>query len=197
MAILGDGTQKGRFWRSSAYGLAAVTFLLSQAVPLCAIQGQPVDEYQVKAAFIYNFAKFVQWPAGAFQNATEPVAICIAGMDPFGKSLEETVSGRSIEGRNLVVRHVSTVKQSAGCHILFFGGTDDKRLGAWLSEIRTAGILTIGESDNSSTDGVVINFRLDDGRIRFDINIEAGENEKLRISSRLLSLARNVARAHK
>jgi len=165
------------------------------ALGTCLSAGPPepqVDEYQVKAAFLYNFAKFVQWPPDAFPSPNEPIAICILGQDPFGGSLEVTVAGRAIEGRSLVVRHISNVRQVAGCHILFVSSAENKRSAPTLSEIRTPGILTIGESDASGADGVVINFRLDGGKVRFEINMAAAEREKLRISSRLLSLAHIV-----
>jgi hypothetical protein len=176
-----------------AIGIAAV---LSLAMTLgnfpAGASEQPIDEYQVKAAFIYNFAKFVQWPAEAFQTAKEPIAICVLGEDPFGSFLEDTIAGRTIEGRPLTIRHIASDKQVAGCHILFFGSGDDKRVTSAIADIRTPGILTIGDSEISGVDGVVINFRLEAGKVRFDINVEAAGREKLLISSRLLSLARIV-----
>src|SRR5580693_7241676 len=103
----------------AAIGLALVMgHCLTAASP-----AQPFDEYQVKAAFLYNFAKFVQWPSEAFQTATEPIAICVLGQDPFGRSLADTVAGRAIEGRSIVVRHISDIKQAAGCHVLFIAST--------------------------------------------------------------------------
>jgi hypothetical protein len=149
----------------------------------------PLDEYTVKAAFLVNFTQFVEWPPGAFQSADDSIAICVLGQDPFGHSLEERVARRAIEGRPLAVRHVSGVKQGAGCHVLFIGSAENKRSSPLLAELKTPGILTIGESDDSAMDGVVINFKLQGGKVRFEINLEAAEREKLRISSRLLSLA--------
>src|SRR5580698_2582936 len=93
----------------AAIGMAMVLRLcLAAASP-----DQPFDEYQVKAAFLYNFPKFVQWPIETFQSAAEPLVICVAGQDPFGRSLADTVAGRTIEGRSLVVRHISNIKQAA------------------------------------------------------------------------------------
>jgi hypothetical protein len=158
---------------------------------------RPTDEYVVKAAFLYNFTKFVEWPASSFQSAGDPIAICVLGQDPFGHSLQDIVASRAIEGRPLVVRHVSGVNQGAGCHVLFVGSAENKRSSPILAELKTPGILTIGESDASAADGVVINFKLDGGKVRFDINVEAAERQKLRISSRLLSLAHIVGGARK
>jgi hypothetical protein len=175
----------------AAIGLALVmVHCLTAASP-----AQPFDEYQVKAAFLYNFAKFVQWPSEAFQTATEPIAICVLGQDPFGRSLADTVAGRAIEGRSIVVRHISDIKQAAGCHVLFIASTENKRSPAILADIKP-GILTVGDSDTSGT-GVVINFRLDEGKVHFEIDVDAAEREKLQISSRLLSLAHIVESGRK
>jgi hypothetical protein len=150
---------------------------------------EPIDEYQVKAAFVYNFAKFVQWPAGAFRDPNDPISICLLGEDPFGRSLEDTVAGRLIEGRPFTVRHISNLKQVEGCKVLFVSSKQDKHPPVSLADVRADGILTIGESQVAASDGVVINFRIDSGKVRFDINVAAAERAKLRISSRLLSLA--------
>jgi hypothetical protein len=151
-----------------------------------------IDEYKVKAAFIFNFVKFVQWPAGSFQSVKEPTAICVLGQDPFEGSLAETLAGRAIEGRSLIVRHITAAKQVPGCHVLFIGSGEDQRIPSVLAEIRTPGTLTIGESDAAGDGGVMIDFRLEGGKIRFDINLNAAERADLKISSRLLSLARSV-----
>jgi hypothetical protein len=171
-----------------------VALLLGHCLTSASLE-QPFDEYQVKAAFLYNFAKFVQWPSDAFQTATEPMAICVLGQDPFGRSLVDIVSGRAIEGRSIIVRHIADVKQVAGCHVLYIASTENKHSPAILADIK-AGILTVGDSDTSGT-GVVINFRLDDGKVRFEIDVDAAEREKLQISSRLLSLAHIIESGRK
>ena len=102
------------------------------------------------------------------------------------------MAGRAIEGRSLIVRHISNIKQWASCHVLFISSAENKRLLPMLAEIKTPGIPTVGESDASGADGVIINFKPGGGKVRFDINVEAAEREKLQISSRLLSLAHIV-----
>jgi hypothetical protein len=194
MEILNYAWSLSRRRRRWVVGRAAAVGLV-MALGNCLAAGTPdqsVDEYQVKAAFLYNFAKFVQWPSESFQSSNDPIAICVLGQDPFGRSLEDTVAGRGIEGRSLVVRHISSVKQVAGCHVLFISSAENKRSLPMLAEIKTPGVLTIGDSGPSGADGVVINFKLEGGKVRFEINVEAAEREKLRISSRLLSLAHIV-----
>ncbi len=179
--------------RRGSYPIASVAafgFILVLANSLTAAPpGEPLDEYQVKAAFLFNFAKFVVWPPTTFDSPSAPINLCILGLDPFAHSLEQTLAGRLIEGRLFVLRHVLNVKQVGGCQILFISSAEDKRSPPNLEEIATLAILTIGESPVSGTDGVIINFRLDNGKVRFDINVKAANRAKLQISSRLLSLA--------
>ncbi len=176
--------------RRATGSVAALGIVIASAS--CLAASPPVDEYQVKAAFIYNFAKFVQWPVDAFKGPSDPISICVLGQDPFGSLLDITIANRSIDGRPLVIRRLANVKQVAGCHVLFIGSAEDKRLPSTVADIRATGVLTIGDSDFSDVDGVVINFKLEGGKVRFDINVDAAEREKLRISSRLLSLAHVV-----
>jgi hypothetical protein len=153
---------------------------------------QPLNEYRVKAAFLYNFAKFVRWPPESFRSPADPIAICILGQDPFGRSLEDTVAGRTVEGRAFIVRHISSVKQAAGCHVLFAGSSE--RASPLLAGINTPGVLTVGETGSAASEGAIINFTIEEGRVRFTIDVAAAEREKLRISSRLLTLAVPLAR---
>jgi hypothetical protein len=154
----------------------------------------PVGEYQVKAAFLYNFAKFVEWPAEAFAGPNDPIAICVLGKDPFGHSLDDLVAGRKVEGRSFVVRQISDVRLAAACQILYIAPSENKHLPSLLNEIDTRPVLPVGEADVSGGRGLVINFILENGKVRFEINVDAAEQRKLQISSKLLSLARIVKR---
>jgi hypothetical protein len=149
----------------------------------------PPDEYQVKAAFLYNFAKFVEWPEGAFENQSESLEVCVLGNDPFGHALDEAVGGKKIDGRALVVRRFTDPRQAKGCRMLFVSSSEPRSVLSVLGAINESGILTVGESDSATSEGMIINFILEGGKIRFIINTAAAEREKLRFSSRLLSLA--------
>jgi hypothetical protein len=146
------------------------------------------DEYQVKAAFLYNFAKFVEWPSGT-PGSSSPIAICVLGQNPFGRVLEDTVSGKTVDGKMFVVRRVSEVKAAAHCQILFVSSSERMRFGAILGELRTGGVLTVGETEGFIEEGGVVNLKLDGGKIQIQININAAEQAGVRISSKLLSLA--------
>jgi YfiR/HmsC-like len=156
--------------------------------------GQKAEEYRVKAAFLFNFAKFVEWPPQMFKTATDPIAICVVGQNLFGDALNEAVSGKTVDGRPFLVRQVSGEQPSAGCQILFVSSSERKRLHAILGEIKTEGVLTVGETDNFEAEGGIINFKIEAGRVCLQVNVDAAEQAKLRISSKLLNLAQIVKR---
>jgi hypothetical protein len=171
--------------------LSRLSFALVLTVRLIAgghAEGPP-DEYQVKAAFLYNFAKFVEWPGGAFENQSESLVVCVLGEDPFGRALDEVVGGKKIDGRALAVRRISDARQAKGCRMLFVSSSEPRSVLSVLAILNEAGVLTVGESDSPASAGMIINFILDGGKIRFAINTAAAERGKLRFSSRLLSLA--------
>jgi hypothetical protein len=147
------------------------------------------DEYRVKAAFLFNFAKFVEWPATSFTSNDQPIEICILGQNPFGTSLEDAVRGKVAANRTFIVREVSSAQQAGNCHILFVGVSERKRSRAVLGELKGASVLTVGETEDFTATGGVISFKLKDGRVRFEIDPAAAERGNLRISSKLLSLA--------
>jgi uncharacterized protein DUF4154 len=153
---------------------------------------QAVDEYQVKAAFLYNFARFVEWPPQISTASAEPMAICVLGQEPFARVLQDALAGKSVAERELVVRRISDVSKVGSCRILFVGSSERKRLRTILTGTRACGVLTVGETDSFTSEGGMINFTLEGGRVRFEINLEATEREGLRISSKVLSLARIV-----
>ena len=155
-----------------------------------ALGERPVfDQYRVKAAFLFNFAKFVEWPPQAFQSAGQPIAICVLGQDPFGSSLDEVVQGKAIGNRKFVVLEISSAKQCGKCHILFVSASQRKRLRADLAEIQGCCALTVGETEEFIDSGGMINLRVQDTHVHMEIDRYAAERAGLRISSKLLSLA--------
>ena len=151
-----------------------------------------IDEYQVKAAFLYNFAKFVDWPREAFGGPTDPIRIYVIGQDPFGRALEDAVNGKSFNGREFVVRQISDIKQAGRCQILFVSSSERKRYGAILGELHAGGVLTVGETDGFTEQGGMVNLKLESGRVQIQINLSAAEEARVRISSKLLSLAQII-----
>lgn len=169
--------------------------LLLTAASLTAGEPNVTDEYRIKAAFLYNFVKFVEWPADAFAGPSDPIRICVLG-NPFGTLLEETVNGKQVDQRRLQIREISNIAEAGGCHILFVAA-GRKHVADMLCIIREKPILTVGEVPAFGVDGGIIAFRVEKDRVRFEINIRAADRARLRISSRLLSLADIVREEYK
>jgi hypothetical protein len=154
--------------------------------------GQASEEYRVKAAFLFNFAKFVEWPPQTFKSSGDPIAICVVGKDPFAGVLDQAVNGQTAQGRSFSVRVLADVQRAGTCQIVFVSSSERKRLPAILHEIKAPGVLTVGECDNFTAEGGVVNFRIEDGTVRIQINVDAAAQQQLHISSKLLSLAEIV-----
>jgi hypothetical protein len=170
----------------------ALGIVLSVGARAGAADEYRVAEYRVKAAFLYNFAKFVEWPAQVFKSASDPIVIGVLGKNPFGDALAEAVSGKTLGGRAFQVREVADAEHTAGCQIVFVSSSERKRLGPLFSRIGNTAVLTVGETDNFASEGGIINFKIDAGTVRLQINVEAARKQQLHISAKLLSLAEIV-----
>lgn len=151
------------------------------------------DEYQVKAAFLFNFPKFIEWPAETFKGPGDPITICVFGQNPFGGALEDVVRNKTLANRAFVVRDVVNAQQASKCQVVFVAASERKRYRPLLEELRRHSVLTVGETEDFTANGGIINFKLKDARVRIEIDAGAAELAKLHISSKLLSLA-EVAR---
>ena len=155
------------------------------------VQAQSSNEYQVKAAFLYNFAKFVDWPAEAFAGSNGKLVIGVIGDDPFGGSLDQAVSGKGINGRSLVIRRLKWNQDLRSCHIIFISSSERQRLPQIIQSLRGARVLTVGDMGQFNQQGGIINFILEANKVRFEINSRGADQARLKISSKLLSLAKN------
>jgi YfiR/HmsC-like len=180
--LLSHGRRQTRLWHLIA------SLALAQTTTV-ALWPQSSGEYDVKAAFLYKFASFVDWPEPA---RNEAVGICIVGRDPFGSALERVVEGKTIGGRAFVVRRLKDWKAGAPCHILFIGGSDPQRLRAVLGQVRHEPILTVGDIPGFCESGGGINLMVVDSKVKLEINVDATARSGLQVSSKLLSLARIV-----
>jgi hypothetical protein len=172
-----------RVWLSS---IACAALFLSP----CRLSAEASPEYDVKAAFLLNFAKFVDWPPAAFANADAPIAICILGKDPFGHGIDDLVQGEAVNGRRLIVRRIGAAPAAQTCQIVFTQSS-----GKEVSEILGSlgpGVLTVGEGSNFIHDGGIIALLVESRHVRFDIDQKAAEAAGLKLSSRLLAVARSV-----
>jgi hypothetical protein len=170
------------------FGLSFATCVLLAADA----RGQATEEYRVKAAFLYNLTKFVGWPAQVIKGSRAPIEICILGKDPFGSALAEAVNDKAIEGRPFSIRQIADVQQAASCQILFVSASERKRLRPILDVVRDGPVLTVGDTDGFASEGGIVNFKIEAGRVRLQINMVAAERARIGISSKLLSLAEIV-----
>lgn len=184
-------------WRCLPGGvlLAALVFVHlagARALAQSPAETGPDREYLIKAAFLYNFGRYIQWPAES-QGSKEPFVIGILGPDPFGTVLEQIGSTKNIEGRPIAVRRYASLAEYQPCQILFVAAaaSDADKLGV-IQQSQGKPVLVVGEETGFAQRGAMINFFAEDNKIHFEINVEAARRGHLRISSKLLSLGRLV-----
>jgi hypothetical protein len=175
---------------STLRAIGLVSLALAAARPGPAATGPA--EYEVKAAFLYNFARFVEWPDAP--EGDGPFVITVLGRDPFGSVLDDTLRGKTIDDKRIVVRRASRPDEVGQSRIVFICDSEKDRLPAILKSLEGTPVLTVGEMSEFAERGGVIRFKLEQGRIRLEINAAAAERSRLRISSQLLKLARIVDR---
>lgn len=156
---------------------------------LSAAQGTGTSEYAVKAAFLFNFAKFVEWPEGAFRGPDEPLTFCVLGEGPLGAELERAVAGKTVGGRQAAVRRLAQLAGLGECRILFVGSSERTRFDQILAAVGDRAILTVGEEEGFNRAGGIISFVVRQSRVRFRIEHETAVRSGLKLSSRLLELA--------
>jgi YfiR/HmsC-like len=175
--------------------LFLVASCLLIAVPgLWAQYAKPTD-YQVKAAYLYNFGRFVQWPAMASPAKGDSFNICVLGQDPFGSTLDSTLAGQKIAGKRVAARRISSPQDSGNCQILFLSSSEDARLSEIMKALDKSAVLTVSDMPQFSRRGGMIQFVAEGDRIRFEVNLAAAQNAGLSLSSELLQVAASVRRS--
>jgi hypothetical protein len=151
-------------------------------------------EFDVKAAYLYNFAKFVQWPTDAGRREARTFNVCVLGEDPFGAVLDRVVAGGSINGRTVVARRLASTQDVRTCHILFLGGMDERRAVETLDALGRADVLTVSDLPEFTRRGGMIQFVVQGARVRFEVNLDRARDAGLMLSSELLRVALAVRR---
>jgi hypothetical protein len=154
-------------------------------------QDRNPGEYQVKAAFLYNFAKFVEWPDKKFTRTGAVINICVLGEDPFGFAFD-TMRDETIGNKKLVIKRFKTPQRVEECHVLFISGSEKERLEQIVKSLTGLSILTVGDTEGFAQKGVIMNFYIEGNKVRFGINVDSVNRSGLKISSRLLRLARII-----
>jgi hypothetical protein len=162
---------------------------------LSSVYGQPspsATEYQVKAAFLYNFVKFVDWPSDSFPSESAPLQICILGQYPLGLELENLTRGKMVNSRSLEINHISSLQRAKTCQLLFVSSSERRRTREILAAMEGASVLTVGDEEGFARAGGVINFVFESDKVRFEVNMDAAKRARLKISAKLLVLAKLV-----
>jgi len=169
----------------------ALFIAVTDMIPIWAQVNQSV-EYQVKAAFLYNFVKFVDWPPDAFQSEKSPITLCVFRYDPFGSALDEVIAGQTLNNRRLLVQQINKLPDLKACQLVFVSDREDKHLPEILDSLEGASALVVGEGEDFAEHRGGIQFFLENKRLRFAVNVDAIQRARLKVSSKLLALARIV-----
>jgi hypothetical protein len=156
-------------------------------------RSQPSEdlEAKVKAGFLLNFARYVEWPAGAFASSNSPVIIGVLGQDNLGRNLDMTVEGKTVEAHPVQVKRARRLSELGECHVLFISASEQDRLGRIFPALEHRPMLTVSDMDGFTSEGGMILLKRKSGTMRFEINRETAEKAGLKISSKLLKLADN------
>jgi hypothetical protein len=165
---------------------------LARAGTLPEAQSQPLSEYEIKAGFLFNFTKFVEWPPDAFADPSVPIVLGIVGDNPVTDLLTETAAGKTVNGRAVLVRRFKEGQDLRSCHILFVSSSEGKHVPQILESVKGSRVLTVGETNGFAESGGMINFFVEGNKVRLEINLEAAARARLKISAKVIAVARLV-----
>jgi uncharacterized protein DUF4154 len=180
----------GRFRWPTAVAMSWVLLGLPGAL---AQRPKPSD-YDVKAAYLYNFGRFVEWPGKVEASQGGSFTVCVLGQDPFGPSLDATLAGETIAGKTVVAKRISSAQESGSCQILFLGVSEASRLNKIIAELDQKSVLTVSDMPQFVNSGGMIQFVLEGKNVRFEVNLSAAQRAGLTLSSELLKVATVVRR---
>jgi len=169
----------------------AVAWTLLSIPALHAQNPKPTD-YEVKAAYLYNFGRFVEWPGKVAAAQGGPFTVCVLGPDPFGRSLDAALAGETVGGKTVVAKRISSPEESGNCQILFLSLTEDGRLSTIIADLDKKAVLTVSDMRQFTQRGGMIQFVLEGKRVRFEVNLTATQRAGLTLSSELLKVATTV-----
>jgi YfiR/HmsC-like len=171
--------------------LVALAWMILAPVSLRPQQIQ-ASEDRVKAAYLYNFGRYVRWPAVPDIDQDHVFPICVFDHDPFGATLDSTLTGESLNGKHVAIRRIQKPREAAQCRVLFIGAAQSDHLSEILSALDQLPVLTVSDMDDFSRRGGMIQFVLEGGRVRFDVNLKTAQSARLALNSELLRVAVTV-----
>lgn len=192
MAAVGEDRSRTHAWvLAIVCGLAFLSGWLGIAdAGLAAPTDDNSLEYSVKAAFLLKFGTFVEWPPDKNSDARTPLNIGILGEDPFGSQIDQLITVRSEGERPVRVVRIRTIEQAKNMHVLFIGDSEKNRIDSIIAALQGNSVLTVAGFENP---GIIISFVIEDNKVRFDINLDQAQRSGLKLSSKLLSVAKNVS----
>jgi hypothetical protein len=160
---------------------------------LCAADPQTLSEPQIKAGFLFNFTRFVEWPASAFPTSTSPFLICIVGSQSVTDLLAEIAAEKAVGGRTLKIESMNSTDDLRGCQILFLGVTEERRAARILGSVKGTSVLTVSEVPGFALAGGMIGFVVQENRVKLEMNVDAAGRTGLRVSAKLIAVSRLVS----
>ena len=179
--------------RSPPWAAAVILVWTLVAVPCLWAQGPKPTDYDVKAAYLYNFGRFVEWP-DSVATKSDSFNVCVLGQDPFGPALDATLAGETIGGKNVTARRISSPQEAVNCRILFMSSGEGNRLSKIMEALDKGSVLTVSDMPQFSQRGGMIQFVLEGKKVRFEVNLTAVQRAGLTLSSELLKVATTVRR---
>lgn len=190
--ISSDRRQPNVRFLNRIVGMLALACILLLPLVFSASQASAQSEDQVKAAFLFNFVRYVEWPDEVFEDEGAHVKVCMLGAEAFGSVVTQTVSGKSVGDREVKVESIRSLDSARDCHLLYVGSTEQEKLVDMISALESAPVFTVSDAEGFAEGGAMANFFRADNKIRFEMNPGAAKKAKLKISSRLLRLAKVV-----
>jgi hypothetical protein len=179
--------------RSSISPVLVLLLLLAQAARSFAADPQALTEYQIKAGFFFNFTRFVDWPESAFVTASSPILVCVLGETPLTDLVTEVALGKVVNGRAVSIRRVKASDDLRQCNLLFISAEEERHTAEILASLKKTNTLTVGETPGFAQAGGMINFSIQENRVKLELNLEAATRAGLKVNSKLIAVARLVS----
>jgi YfiR/HmsC-like len=179
--------------RSRISPLLVLLLLLAQAARSFAADPQTLTEYQIKAGFFFNFTRFVDWPESAFVTASSPILVCVLGETPLTDLVTDVALGKVVNGRAVSLRRVKASDDLRLCNLLFISAEEERHTAEILGSVKKTSTLTVGETPGFAQAGGMINFSIQENKVKLELNLEATTRVGLKVNSKLIAVSRLVS----
>jgi hypothetical protein len=179
--------------RSRISPLLVLLLLLAQAARSFAADPQTLTEYQIKAGFFFNFTRFVDWPESAFVTASSPILMCVLGETPLTDLVTDVALGKVVNGRAVSIRRVKASDDLRLCNLLFISAEEERHTAEILGSVKKTSTLTVGETPGFAQAGGMINFSIQENKVKLELNLEATTRVGLKVNSKLIAVSRLVS----